>query len=90
MDITPKTASDFSTQRVEKTAINDDVFVSTIFLGIDMRFGMAAKPLLFETMVFGGPLSGTTTRYCSWDDAVAGHSAIVEWAKKSVSDKDGD
>lgn len=34
--------------------------VSTVFLGIDHQFGMG-EPLLFETMIFGGPHDGGIT-----------------------------
>lgn len=31
-----------------------DLFVSTVFLGVDQTFGRGARPVLFETMVFYG------------------------------------
>lgn len=30
-----------------------------------------------ETMVFGGPLDAEMERYSTWDEAVAGHAAMV-------------
>ena len=51
--------------------------VSTVFLGIDYSFGGVA-PLLFETMIFGGPLDGEQNRYFTWDEAVAGHNEMVK------------
>jgi hypothetical protein len=51
--------------------------VSTVFLGIDYRHFGKGPPILFETMVFGGPLDGDTTRYCTWDEADAGHTAML-------------
>lgn len=50
--------------------------VSTVFLGIDHAF-RGGKPVLFETMVFGGPLDGEQERYCTWDEAVDGHHLMV-------------
>jgi hypothetical protein len=48
--------------------------VSTIFLGIDHNFSLEkGPPVLWETMVFGGPLSGEGERYTSKADAREGH-----------------
>ena len=61
------------------------VLVSTVFLGLDHRFGFAdksdSKPILFETMVFGGDLDGEQERYCTWDDAEKGHQFMCEKVK---------
>jgi hypothetical protein len=46
--------------------------ISTVFLGLDHSFG-EGKPLLFETMVFGGKFDQETNRYSTWDEAEAGH-----------------
>ena len=54
----------------------DGVTISTVFLGLDHSFG-GATPVLFETMVFGGPLDGEQQRYGSWTDAETGHAAMV-------------
>lgn len=52
-----------------------DVCVSTRFTGVA---GPAPHPLLFETLVYDGPFDGTRARYATWDEAVAGHDAMVE------------
>ena len=64
------------TKRVAKTAVSEEVEVSTVFLGLDHNFG-DGPPVLFETMVFGGAHSEDLWRYCTWDEAVAGHERIV-------------
>jgi len=56
----------------------DKVRVSTVFLGLDHRFGGDGPPLLWETLVFGGPLDGTMRRYSSRAAAVRGHQAICQ------------
>lgn len=67
---------------VAQTEIDDRCHVSTVFLGLDYRFG-AGDPLLFETMIFGGPLNGEMWRYETWAQAEAGHrEAIIEARKK--------
>lgn len=55
----------------------DGVQVSTVFIGINHRFG-AGPPLLFETLVFGGPLDDNMDRYSTWDEAEAGHAAMCQ------------
>lgn len=54
--------------------------VSTIFLGIDHSFG-GDRPLLFETMVFGGPLDGEQKRCSTWEQAEAMHHTTCERVK---------
>jgi hypothetical protein len=54
-----------------------DVVISTVFLGLDHRFMGRGPPLLFETMYFVADESIDCVRYSSWDDAVAGHDAMV-------------
>lgn len=63
------------------TQITSECQVSTVFLGLDHRFGGDGPPLVFETMIFGGPLQGSVWRYSSYDDADAGHKAAVRRAR---------
>jgi hypothetical protein len=53
------------------------VEVSTVFLSDDHNFGDSDRPVLFETLVFGGELDGERERYCTWQEAEAGHEAMV-------------
>jgi hypothetical protein len=55
----------------------EDSEVSTVFLGLDHNFSGRGAPVLFETMVFGGTHDGEQERYCTWDEAEAGHRAMV-------------
>lgn len=63
---------------VEQTKV-DDVKVSTVFLGMDHSF-FDGPPILFETMIFGGPEDGYQERYSTWDEAVKGHQFACEKA----------
>lgn len=54
-----------------------DVLVSTVFLGMDHAFG-ESSPLLFETMVFGGPLDQECDRCGTWDWAEKMHETMME------------
>ena len=67
---------------VERTKLNDEVEVSTVFLGMDHNFGGKGNPVLWETLVFGGPLDGEMDRYTSKQEAIAGHKRMVERVKK--------
>jgi hypothetical protein len=60
----------------------DGVKVSTVFLGLDHNWADEGPPVLFETMVFGGPLDMEMDRYCTWDEAEKGHAAMVERVKR--------
>jgi hypothetical protein len=66
-------------RRIAWTRIDADVFVSTIWLGIDQRFGEDGPPLIFETMIFGGPLDSWCERSSTEAEAVALHAlAVIE------------
>jgi hypothetical protein len=62
-----------------------DVKVSTVFLGLNHQWGKG-PPILFETMVFGGPLDQEQERYSTWDHAVAGHDAMCERVRRADAD----
>jgi hypothetical protein len=51
----------------------DDVCISTVFLGINHNFFGDGPPILFETMVFIAGDGVHQERYRTWDEAAAGH-----------------
>jgi hypothetical protein len=57
--------------------IQDDVRVSTVFLGLDHSFGGHGPPLLFETMVFRDGHGDECEQYCTWAEAETGHQRWV-------------
>lgn len=59
--------------------------ISTVFLGLDHNYRRKGAPVLFETMVFGGDLDGEMVRYCTWDEAEAGHKRMVERVKTETT-----
>lgn len=59
--------------------MRNGIRVSTVFLGLDHGFGPGA-PVLWETMIFGGPHDEYQERYTSYDDALAGHARAVALA----------
>lgn len=56
-----------------------DVSVSTVWLGLDHRYGVG-PPLIFETMIFGGEHDQDQWRYSTREEAEAGHAAAVALA----------
>jgi hypothetical protein len=56
--------------------------ISTIFLGLNHALENG-KPLLFETMVFGGQFDQEMERYSTWEEAEAGHKIMVERVKNA-------
>ena len=60
--------------------IGDDTIngqqVSTVWLGSHYNYG-EGPPLIFETMIFGGPHDQYCDRYSTEEAALAGHDQIV-------------
>lgn len=65
-------------KRVALTDIGD-VRISTVWLGLDQQYG-DGPPVIFETMQFGGDADGDCDRYCTLEEAQAGHAAWVKSA----------
>lgn len=69
-----------SNRRIDKTEFEEGN-VSTVFLGIDHNFCfdkfLEHKPILFETMVFGGKFDQLQWRYSTLGEAKQGHYEIV-------------
>jgi hypothetical protein len=77
-----RTFEDFEDyRRVRFTEIPSVARVSTVWLGLDHRFG-DGPPLIFETMVFRDGWDGEyQQRYATEAEAIAGHQEAVQWAK---------
>lgn len=60
-----------------------DVKISTVFLGLDHSFG-GDKPLLFESMIFGGERDQDQFRYSTYEEAEAGHKKLVDEIKQAA------
>jgi hypothetical protein len=72
---------------VKKTEIGD-IIISTVFLGLNHSFDAGTnKPLLFETMIFGGELDGDMWRYSTWEEAEEGHEKAVQLVKEKLNQK---
>lgn len=67
---------------VKRTELGD-VVVSTVWLGIDHRFGNG-PPLIFETMIFGGEHDNDQWHYATEAEAEAHHDALVTALREGV------
>jgi hypothetical protein len=53
-----------------------DIFISTVFLGLDHSW-QSDVPVLWETMIFGGEHDQYQDRYTSVEDALEGHQTAL-------------
>jgi hypothetical protein len=73
----------------ERTVAKDtvgDSDISTVFLGLDHGWG-DGPPVLYETMVFGGAMSDEQVRYCTRQEAIAGHAAMIKRVKAAQAEQ---
>jgi len=56
---------------------DDEIRVSTVFLGADHGWPPGGPPVLWETMIFGGDHHEEQWRYTSRDDAIRVHEQVV-------------
>ena len=70
-------------RHLRKDKLPGDIFVSTVFLGIDYNFGWKGPPLLWETMIFGGQHDQYVERYTSREDALEGHQRALMLVSES-------
>lgn len=77
-----ESSKDRRVARTELGTVPGLVTVSTIFLGLDHGWDEGGPPILFETMIIGGPLDESQERYSTWDEAVAGHGRWVDKARQ--------
>lgn len=63
--------------RVVKQSEVNGAKISTVFLGIDHCYD-GGEPILYETMIFGGPNDQYQYRYHTYKQAEEGHDKLVE------------
>lgn len=66
-------------RRIGATTLWHGAWVSTVWLGLNHRWGDDGPPLIFETMVFGlgGFRDLDCDRYSTKEQALAGHEVMV-------------
>ncbi len=82
-------------ENAERHVANDRLgvaHISTVFLGLDHSFSLKkkVKPILFETMIFGGDYNSYQRRYSTWKQAEAGHKAALKLVKSGKKPGLGD
>lgn len=64
-------------ERVVAKTVVGDAEVSTVFLCLDHAHFGASRPMLYETLIFGGRHDGDMQRYATRAEAEAGHAIVV-------------
>ena len=72
-----------SDRHVACSAVGDHVEVSTVFMGLDYSFG-TGTPLIYETMIFGGPHDEECWRTPNREAALAAHDQAVALAREAA------
>lgn len=67
----------FETKVLQQEYVGE-AFLSTIFLGLDHNFHEEGPPILFETMIFGGPQDGEQVRSTTYVKAMSHHYRLKE------------
>ena len=63
-----------------------EVTISTVFLGIDHNFSKSGRPILFETMIFGGVDydQKICERCCTYQDALKQHQHVKNFVTGKI------
>ena len=70
---------------IRRSYITKDIYVSTVFLGIDHNRSGRGRPVLWETMIFGGPQAGYQRRYSTRAEAFKGNVSAIALTKRGLS-----
>ncbi len=62
-----------------------DMRVTTIFLGLNHAFEEGVRPLLYETMIFGGSRDGKQWKCGTYDEAEKQHKFAVKKVKQDAT-----
>jgi hypothetical protein len=73
-----------ASQTLALTRVSPTVDISTIFICIDHRHFGEGRPIVFETLVFGGQLDGEMERYTTYGKALDGHERMVIRVRKGI------
>ena len=72
---------------VAQEFVAEGIFVSTVFVGVDYNFG-SGPPLVFETAVNSDYGWDEREFYATWEDAEAGHRAVVQRLRERMYSDD--
>ena len=65
-------------QRQVNFSTFNNVSLSTVFLSLDHNHYGYGEPILYESLWFGGPFDGHSSRYKTRDEALLGHQRMLE------------
>jgi len=77
-----KSLEDRKKCKVGNDVLDDGIHISTVFLGINHSWQDSEKPILFETMIFGGKHDEYQERCSTWKEAEIMHEKAVKLAKE--------
>lgn len=60
-----------------------DVLISTVFLGLDHNFDGHKEPILWETMIFGGPHNEWQERASTKEGALSNHRIALQLVRRA-------
>lgn len=73
-----------SPDRVVGYWVMESLLISTVFLGIDHNWSDEGPPLLYETLVFGGPMDRHMERTSTWAEAEQTHERVCREVRQRV------
>ncbi len=68
---------------IDVTSVGD-VLITTTFTGLDCNQSDTGPPILFSTLVFGGPLGGQERLYPTETEARLGHHEVTEQVRQQL------
>lgn len=77
--------ADLAYLHVRASAVCEDVHVSTVWTGFASGWDENRQPLIFETMVFGGPMDEYAWKWATEADAIIGHDAVVDAVRERIN-----
>lgn len=69
-------------RRVALTKLPWGTEISTVFLALNHNYKRDERPILWETMIFGGACHDFQYRYPTYRQALIGHNVAVEMARR--------
>ena len=72
-------------RHVAHTPLAPGVEVRTLFLGLNHEWRAAQPPLLFASLVCGGPRDGAQRHYSTWAEAEQGHTALCDQVRAALT-----
>ena len=61
-----------------KSTVTKNGWISSVFLGVDYSFIKGGEPVLFETVIFYGPMDNCLMRCSTWDESEIQHDLMVK------------